>query len=224
MDPRTHPSSIRPPDSFHGQPLDYLMSKKRLLAIMVMSATLAATGGIADVTHTPLDATNRGVAAQGDADEAVIRRLLEQFRTIRISLSQAVAIAEHLHDGSRAADVSFEISGPVIYRVRTVGNERIWENVIDANTGSVTEKEISSALRELDREDFGNIIALKSVEQELSDAVRIAEKAAAGSALAGGLMKQDGKLNFVVVIANGDRLKEVVLEPPRVGRQGTNRH
>ena len=108
--------------------------------------------------------------------------------------------------------------------MRTVTNEKIWENVIDANTGSVTEKEISSSLREIDREDLGNITALKSVEQELSDAVRIAEKSAEGSALAGGLTKQEGKLNFVVVIASGDSLKEVMLEPPRVGRQGANRH
>ncbi|WP_342711839.1 PepSY domain-containing protein [Bradyrhizobium sp. B124] len=199
------------------------MSKKRLLAIIVLSATFAATGTRADVTHTPLDTTNRGVAAQGDADEAAIRRLLAQFRTIKIPLSQAVAIAEHLHDGSRTTDVSFEISGPAIYRVRTVGNERLWENVIDANTGRVTEKEISSSLKELDREDLGKIIALKSVEQELSDAVRIAEKAAAGSALAGGLVKQDGKLNFVVVVASGDRLKEVMLEPPRVGKEKSAR-
>jgi uncharacterized membrane protein YkoI len=194
------------------------MSKKRLLAIIVWSATLAATGAIADVTRTPLDAANRGVTAQRDAEDAAIHRLLEQFRTIKIPLSEAVAIAEHLHDGSRTADVNFEISGPPIYRVRTATNEPIWENVIDANTGSVTEKEISSSLKELDREDLGNIIALKSVELELSDAVRIAEKAAEGSALAGGLLKQDGKLSFVVVIASGDRLKEVVLEPPRVGR------
>ena len=200
------------------------MSKKRLLAIIVLSATLAATGARADVTHTPLDAANRSVAAQRDAEQAAIHRLLEQFRPIKIRLSEAVAIAEHLHAGSRTADVSFEISGPSVYRVRTVKNERIWENVIDANTGSVREKEISSSLRELDREDLGNIIALKSVEQELSDAVRIAEKAAAGSALAGGLMKQAGKFNFVVVIASGDRLKEVMLEPPRVGKQGATLH
>jgi hypothetical protein len=45
----------------------------------------------------------------------------------------------------------------------------------------------------------------------------------AGSALAGTLMKHDGKLNFVVFIASGDRLKEVMLEPP-IGRQGANRH
>ncbi len=108
-------------------------------------------------------------------------------------------------------------------RVRTIKNERVWENVIDANTGSVSQAEIASSLKELDREDLGNIIALKSVRQELSDAVRIAEKVAAGNALAGGLMKQDGKLNFVVVVASGDRLKEVMLEPPRVGRQGASR-
>ncbi len=33
-------------------------------------------------------------------------------------------------------------------------------------------------------------------------------------------MQQDGKLNFVGVIVSGDRLKEVVLEPPTVNRQG----
>jgi uncharacterized membrane protein YkoI len=200
------------------------MSKKRLLAIIALSATLAATGAIADVTNTPLDAANRGVIAQRDADDVAIHRSLEQFRTIKIPLSEAVAIAERLHDGSRTADVNFEISDPPIYRVRTVTNQRIWENAIDANTGRVTEKEFSSSLRELDREDLGNIIALESVELELSDAVRIAEKAAEGSALAGGLLKQDGKLNFVVVIASGDRLKEVMLEPPRVGKQGATRH
>ena len=199
------------------------MSKKRLLAIIVLSATLAATGAIADVTHSPLDAANRGVTATHNAEDAVIDHLLEQFRTIKIPLSQAVAIAEHLHVGSRTADVSFETSGQLVYRVRTVRNERIYENVIDANTGGVSEKELSSSLRELDPEDLGNIIALKPVKQELSDAVRIAEKTAAGSAIAGGLMKQDGKLNFVVIIASDDCLKEVMLEPPRVGKEKSAR-
>jgi uncharacterized membrane protein YkoI len=201
-----------------------LMSKKQLLAIIVWSVALAATGAMADVTRTALDSANRGVTAQRDAEEAAIHRLLEQFRTIKISLSEAVAIAEHLHDGSRTADVSFETFGPSVYRVRTVTNERIWENVIDANTGSVREREISSSLRELDRADLGNIIALKSVKQELSDAIRIAEKSAEGSAVAGGLVQQDGKLNFVVVVAGDDRLKEVMLEPPRAGQHGANRH
>jgi hypothetical protein len=52
------PSCPRHTNRATGQFLDenhwiYLMSKKRLLAIIVWSATLAATGAIADVTHTP---------------------------------------------------------------------------------------------------------------------------------------------------------------------------
>lgn len=197
------------------------MSKKRFLAIIILSATLAASGATAHVAYEPLDVANRGIPAQGDSEEVAIRRLLEQFRAM-IPLSQAVAIAERLHDGSKTADTNFEISDPPIYRVRTSRNERIWENVIDAKTGSVTASEVSS-LRELDREDLGNIIALNSVEQELSDAVRIAEETTGGSALAANLMKEDGKLNIVVLIANGDRLKEVVLEPSKV-RRGKSAH
>ncbi|UVO31349.1 PepSY domain-containing protein [Bradyrhizobium arachidis] len=192
------------------------MSKKCLFALMLWSAALVATGAVADVSHTPPDAT-----AQGDTEEKAIRRVLEQFRTTQVPLSRAMSIAEQLHEGSKTADVSFEVSSPPVYRVRTVKNERVWENVIDANTGRVTDKEVMSSLKELDREDLSKIIALKWIKQELADAVRVAEKAADGSALAGGLVKQDGKLNFVIVVASGDRLKEVMLEPPKVGGQGS---
>ena len=115
------------------------------------------------------------------------------------------------------------MSGSPASRVRTVKNERVWENVIDANTGKVSDKEVVFSLKELDREDLANIVALQLIKQELSDAVQVAEKAATGNALAGGLMKQDGRLNFVVVVANGDRLKEVMLEPPKVAKQGPTR-
>ena len=48
------------------------------------------------------------------------------------------------------------------------------------------------------------MVALKSVEQEPSDDVRIAEKAAAGRLLPE-VLKEGGKLNFVVVIVGDDR-------------------
>ncbi|WP_244659442.1 PepSY domain-containing protein [Bradyrhizobium guangdongense] len=186
------------------------------------SATLAATAAVADV-QAPADVGTRTATTQSEAEEAAIRRVLAEFRTTRIPLSRAMAIAERLHDGSKTADISFEIDGPPIYRVRTIRNERVWENTIDANTGSITGKEITSSLKELDREDLANILALKWIKQELADAVQVAERAAAGSALAGGLMRQDGKLNFVIVVAAGDHLKEVMLEPPKVGKQNSAR-
>jgi uncharacterized membrane protein YkoI len=194
------------------------MPKKQLFAI-VCSAALAVTGPVAGATWAAADAERPSTTAQDNAEEAAIHRVLEQFHTTRVPLGEAMAIAERLHDGSKTADISFEISGPPVYRVRTVRNERVFENVIDANTGTVSQREIASSLKELDREDLANIIALKWINEELSDAVRVAEKAAEGNALAGGLMKQDGKLNFVVVVATGDHLKEVMLEPPNVARR-----
>ena len=199
------------------------MSKQHLFALIMWSATLTATVAVADV-QTSADADSRSASAQSQAEEAAIQRVLSHSRTIRVPLSRAMAIAERLHDGSKTADISFEIDGPPVYRVRTIRNEHVWENAIDANSGSITGKEMTSSLKELNREDLANILALKWIKPELSDAVQVAEKAAAGSALAGGLIRQDGKLNFVIVVASGDHLKEVLLEPPKVGKQDTSRH
>ncbi len=199
------------------------MSKNHLFALIVLSAAFAATGAVADVANLP-EASTQTSAPQSDADEATIRRVLDQFRTTQVPLSRAMAIAEHLHEGSKTADISFEISGPPVYRVRTIRNEHVWENVVDANNGTIKGAEIASSLKELDREDLANIVALKWIKQELSDAVRVAEKAAAGSALAGGLMRDGGKLNFVIIVASGDHLKEVMLVPPQVGKQGSAHH
>ncbi|RXT35550.1 peptidase [Bradyrhizobium betae] len=193
------------------------MSKRYLLVLIVGSSLLAATGAAADVQN-PADADSRSATTQSDA---AVRRALTEFRTTRVPLSRAMAIAERLHEGSKTADISFESAGSPVYRVRTIRNEQVWENAIDANTGSTAGKEVTSSLRELGREDLANMIALRWIKQELSDAVQVAERAAAGSALAGGLVRQDGRLNFVVVVAVGDDLKEVMLEPPKVAKQSS---
>jgi hypothetical protein len=100
--------------------------------------------------------------------------------------------------------------------VRTVKNKEIWENVIDVSTGRTASPELALFLNELEMEERDNIIALRAVEQELPDAVAIAEKAAAGKAISGGLVKEGDHINFVVVVVlSDDRLKEVFLQPPR---------
>ncbi|WP_407157593.1 PepSY domain-containing protein [Bradyrhizobium sp. STM 3557] len=192
------------------------MIKKRLFAIIV---SLAGTAAMADTAQTFSGAEPERTAAPQEVDQTAIRRVIEEFWSTRVPLAEAMAIAERLHEGSRTVDISFERSGPPVYRVRTVRNERVFENIIDANTGGTSQAEIASSLTELDREDLANIVALKWIKQDLAEAVRIAEKAAVGAALAGGLMKHDGKLSFVVVVASRDRLKEVTLEPPKAGRR-----
>ena len=81
-----------------------------------------------------------------------------------------------------------------------------------------------SSLDEFSRDERSNVVALGSVAQEMSDAVRVAEKAASGKAFGGGLMKEEGTLNFFVVVLSDGELKEVRLEPPKAGRKGSERY
>jgi len=188
--------------------------------ILLFWAALVPAAATADVTEVP-SATQDRSDTNVESDDDAVRRLLALFRAAQLSLSEAMAIAERLHDGSRTAQIRFDVSGDRGYRVRTVKDNHVWENTIDAKTGRVVDQETVFALTQLSDADRSNIVALRSVRQELSDAVLVAEKAAPGKALGGGLMREDGKLNFVVVIVSDDHLKEVMLEPPVVGRQGS---
>ena len=71
------------------------------------------------------------------------------------------------------------------------------------------------SINDLDIDERDNITALRSVDQEFSEAVAIAEKATAGKAISGGLVKERDQINFVVLVVSDDRLKEVSLDPPR---------
>ncbi|WGD55249.1 peptidase [Bradyrhizobium sp. CB1650] len=120
----------------------------------------------------------------------------------------------------------FDTSDNPSYRVRTIKDKEIWENVVDARTGLIAGPETSWTLNELEMEERDGINALRVVKQDLSDAVAIAEKAAAGKAISGGLIKEGDQLNFVVVVLSDDHVKEVFLEPPRAtskSRSATHR-
>lgn len=101
-----------------------------------------------------------------------------------------MAIVQNLDTGSRIADVDFDgASGRPIYRVKTFQNDRVLEYTIDARTGDLSANRIMSALRGLSEEDRDNLIALKALRQELSDAVVVAEHAASGKAISGGVVE-----------------------------------
>jgi uncharacterized membrane protein YkoI len=99
--------------------------------------------------------------------------------------------------------------------VTTVKDKEVWETVVDVHTGRTVGPETLRSLNALEREERDIINALRAVKQELSDAVAIAEKATAGKAISGALVKEGDQLNFVVVVLSDDGMKEVFLEPPR---------
>ncbi len=49
----------------------------------------------------------------------------------------------------------------------------------------------------------------------MAEAISVAESNTRGSAISGGLIQNDDKLTFVVVVLGGGELKQVILEPPQ---------
>lgn len=188
---------------------------RQLLAIVLVAIILPApVYAIASSTGGP--ASLRNEAADGAAsDQQAVNGELALFRGSVVSLSQAMAIAEALHAGATTADVSFDgASNSPVYRVKTLHNDRIWHHAIDATTGKIVGGEAALPLKQLDAEDRSNLVALKKIRQRLADAVSVAEHAASGKAISGGLIRERGRLNFAIVVISGSDLKEVILEPP----------
>jgi uncharacterized membrane protein YkoI len=190
------------------------MLKAILVPFVISSAlVLGSLGAVAKSSETqhPLDEQNFEL-------EDAVDRELELFRSAPISLQQALLIAERLHAGSRVVDISFDgASDPPVYRVKNIQKDQLWENSIDARTGmSSAGGKPSLFVKDLEAQDRRNVLALRAVRQDLSDAVVVAERSTRGKAISGGLMNEEGTLYFVVVMDTADGLKQVLLEPPRV--------
>jgi hypothetical protein len=182
----------------------------------VLCPVLAFTPAGAVTLPIAAPAISQGEAAGADVEEDVAARELGVFRAAEVSLLEAITIAGRQHAGARVADVSFDGgAGAPVYRVRTVLADQVWEDDVDARTGAVSGRGHVLSLKKLEAEDRGNLMALKRVRQQLRDAVLIAEKAASGKAISGGLIDADGKPTFIIFVVGGDdHLEQVTLGPP----------
>jgi len=185
-----------------------------LLAISLSALIIAAPARAIVTTGTPTALHSDGDGDTG-VDRQAVNREIARFRSSTISISQAMAIAEARHAGAMTADVSFDGGcGSPVYRVKTLHNDRIWRHTINATTGELVGGEAALPLTELDLDDRNNLAALGAIRHRLPDAVRVAESAASGKAISGGLVREGGRLSFSIIVVSGDDLKEVTLEPP----------
>ena len=200
------------------------MRKLVVAACLLLSAAVVAPARATADINQMSPASEHQPEPDPDEQQVADRRRLGSFDAASVSLTDAMSSAERLHDGSRTVQISFVDSGAGEYRVRTLKDNQLWDNIIDANTGKQVGKERLLLLDRLSDDDRSNIAAFKFVRQQLSDAVAVAEKATSGKALGGGLMKDQGKLNFVVIVASENRLKQVMLQPPKAVQPGKQLH
>ena len=187
--------------------------KSNLLAMPVTMAALAPPGVTADIPEPAGAAWNN--SALSDAQK-MIRQLFELSRQALVPLRDAIAVAEERHHGSRTVRIGFDrSSASPCYRVRTVRDAEIWENNVDAKTGRIRGAERVLSFQKLGSEDRTGIKALRHVTQEMSEAVLVAERVVPGMAVGGCLVDESVKLNFIILVVTGDRLKQVMLEVDR---------
>jgi uncharacterized membrane protein YkoI len=203
-----------------SRPIGVMQKKQVFIGVLLLSLALVPRTAMAELNDGSLSSTGQSTPVHQEANTDSDQRFLAAFRVAHLPLIEAIAIAERLHVGSRTAGISFDTSDNPAYRVRTVKDKMIWENVIDVRTGRTAGPETVRSLNELEMEERDNINALGSLKQQLSDAVALAEKAAAGKAISGGLVKEGDQLSFVVVVLSDDHVKEVFLEPPRAASKG----
>ncbi len=190
-----------------------------LFAFAFLSMLLPGQMHAATTPGTP-PALQNETDSDAALDRQAINREIERFRGSAISLRQAMAIAESLHPGSTTADVSFDgAPASPVYRVKTLHNDRVWQQVVDATTGEIVGGGAALPITQLDVDDRDNLAALAAVRHRLADAVSVAEHAASGKAISGGLIRERGRLNFSIIVVSGNDLKEVILQPPGARRR-----
>ena len=188
------------------------MPSKYLSACILMGLLALAPANAVPVEPEVATATQSGDDAT--PSQETVDRELDLFRKAGVSLHQAMRIAERMHPGSVTADISFDGAlGAPRYKVRTVKSGQVFECDVDGITAEVKNNALFSSLQELDELDRHNLVALRAAHLKMSDAVLIAEKSAAGKAIAGGLANNDGRLSFIIIVVSNGGLKQVQLEP-----------
>ena len=87
-----------------------LQRKHTFAGLLLLFSMLASSGAMADFNDRSAGAFDQSAPAHQGSNAESDQDFLPLFRAASLSLSQAIALAERLHVGSRAAAITFDIS------------------------------------------------------------------------------------------------------------------
>jgi uncharacterized membrane protein YkoI len=134
-----------------------------------------------------------------------------------LSITDVIAALATLRAGESVLDVSFEPKdGKPAYAVRTFGNGKVWDGLLDGLAGTVIGDGTVTDEAELDDEDKAEVAASKSAKITLRQAVEAAEKTYNSPALNAGLEQVRGRIVWEVLFRNANH--EQIHIDPMTGR------
>lgn len=183
-----------------------------LLALAAIPASTPARAAIDTASPT-------SAPTFSDREWAAILREIKVFANAKISVRDAIEIAETRSHGARAVDVSFDGQADrLAYRVKTWRNDELWQGTIDASTGKIFGEEVVKSVSTLDAKDKDELAGFRTAGVNLYDVLSIAERFGQGKAVSAGLEEDDGRLIFLVVLVTADgSLKQMSVTPGSEG-------
>jgi uncharacterized membrane protein YkoI len=149
-----------------------------------------------------------------ESERTAIFQEIKVFANARISVRDAIKIAEGRASGGKVVDVSFDGGGGrLAYSVKTYLKDEISAVTIDASTGKTIGDVLVTPVAAMDAKDRIELAGFSTAVIDLSDVVPIAEVYGSGKAVSVGLDEEDGKLIFLVVVVTDGALKQISVDP-----------
>ena len=182
-----------------------------LLLLLVLSATPTLTPARASI-NTAIPNSARPFS---ESKWAAILQEIKIFANAKISVRDAIEIAEKRSRDAKAVDVSFDGQADrMAYRVKTYRHDEVWQGTIDASTGQILGEEVVTSISTLDAKDKIELAGFRTAGVNLYDVLSIAERFGNGKAVSAGLEEENGRLIFLVVLVAADgTLKQMSVSP-----------
>lgn len=149
-----------------------------------------------------------------ESERTAIFQEIKVFTNAKISVRDAIKIAEGLASGAKVVDVSFDGGGGrLAYNVKTYLKGEISAVTIDALTGKTIGDALVTLVSALDAKDRIELAGFSAAVIDLSDVVPIAEAYGSGKAVSVGLDEENGKVIFLVVVITDGSLKQISVDP-----------
>jgi len=189
----------------------------RVLIVSMM--TLIVSLAHADASQASAMKASQDQVERAPSDDRYAREL-NSFRGATVSLLDAIQTVSKLRVGAKIVDASFDgTEEPARYHIKLLDQQRLWDHAVDAIHGRLLGDPTYISTMELGAQDRRLLAALGLVRQTMAEAVMVAERNTSGRAISAGLVEESGALNFSVVIATGNDLKQVLLVPPLARRR-----
>ena len=166
-----------------------MRTKKFLTALLISSALTAAVAGAA--------------YASGSGEKHEDAREIASITAAPVTLRQAIETAEKESRGQTLEAEAEREDGRLVYEISTLADGKVYEFMIDPQSGAVLDKEIEAA--EDDELPAGSIV-------EITAAMTAAEAAGNGHAIEAELETKDGRALYEVEVLSGQSIATILVD------------